>query len=271
MHTKIPLSTDIELPMLMRDGDTCAGKQTLMRHLSQSTASIVYKGLRQQIVDLSLKPGAELVEQKLAHEYGVSRTPVREVLVWLASEGLVEILRNRGAMVAPIRVESVRTAQFVREALEISVALAAAKNMTPRARMKLSHTIEEQELANTEGNAELFYKADEAMHFEIAQIAGLPLVWGYIEEAKIQMDRVRRLSLSQAQSFDKLIAQHRRIVAAIDANDAVAITDSLHAHLRQVLPDIDALRSNRPEFFDADKQDVSGQQVPHPAVAARSA
>jgi len=93
-----------------------------MRQLSQSTASIVYNGLRQQIVNLTLKPGTLLVEQKLAQEYGVSRTPVREGLVWLASEGLVEILRNRGAMVAPIRVDAVRTAQFVRESLEVSVA-----------------------------------------------------------------------------------------------------------------------------------------------------
>jgi len=85
-----------------------------MRNLSQSTASLVYQGLRQKIIDLTLKPGELLVEQKLAAEYGVSRTPVREVLVWLAGEGLVEILRNRGAMVAPIRVDAVRTAQFVR-------------------------------------------------------------------------------------------------------------------------------------------------------------
>ena len=63
-----------------------------MRNLSQSTASLVYQGLRQKIIDLTLKPGELLVEQKLAAEYGVSRTPVREVLVWLAGEGLVEIL-----------------------------------------------------------------------------------------------------------------------------------------------------------------------------------
>ena len=242
-----------------------------MRHLSQSTASVVYHGLRQNIIDLTLKPGALLVEQKLAEEYGVSRTPVREVLVWLASEGLVEILRNRGAMVAPIRVNAVRTAQFVRESLEVSVALAAARNMDSLSKLKLSHAIEEQELANTEGNAELFYRADEAMHFEIAQIAGLPLVWGYIEEAKIQMDRVRRLSLSQAQTFDKLIAQHRKIVAAIAANDPAKITSSLNEHLRQVLPDIDALRANRPEFFDEARQDRPTAHAPLRAAAVQSA
>lgn len=242
-----------------------------MRHLSQSTASLVYKGLRQRIIDLTLKPGALLVEQKLAEEYGVSRTPIREALVWLASEGLVEILRNRGAMVAPIRIEAVRTAQFVRESLEVSVAIAAAKKMDSLSKLKLSHTIEEQELANAEGNAELFYQADEAMHLEIAQIAGMPLVWGYIEEAKVQMDRVRRLSLSQAQSFDKLITQHRRVVTAIADNDPLEITDSLIEHLRQVLPDINALSTNRPEYFETGVRDrLAGHPAPRYA-AARSA
>lgn len=237
-------------------------KTAQMRHQPNSTASVVYSGLRQSILDLTLKPGTLLVEQKLAEEYGVSRTPVREVLVWLASEGLIEILRNRGAMVAPIRVEAVRTAQFVRESLETSVALTAAKNMTARGRLKLSHIIEEQELANAEGNAGMFYRADEAMHFEIAQIAGLPLVWGYIEEAKVQMDRVRRLSLSQAQSFDNLIAQHRRIVTAIAEDAPAEITESLNAHLRQVLPDIEALRANRPEYFDDDTSRPLSPQAP---------
>lgn len=221
-----------------------------MKLLSQSTASVVYTGLRRQITELALKPGELLVEQRLAKEFGVSRTPVREVLVWLASEGLVEISHNRGAMVAPIRVESVKTAQFVRESLEISVALKAAEHMSSLAELRLFHTIEEQELANREGNATLFYTSDEAMHLEIAKIAGLPLVWNYIEETKVQMDRVRRLSLSKANSFDRLIAQHRRIVTAIAANNAAQIQQNLREHLRQVLPDIDALRRSAPGYFD---------------------
>jgi len=203
-----------------------------------STATAVYEELRQQIIALTLKPRELLVEQKLAQDFGVSRTR------------LVEMSRNRGAMVAPIRVDAVRTAQFVRESLEISVALAAAKQMTALAELRLFHAIEEQELANSEGDAALFYRSDEAMHFEIARIAGLPLVWDYIEEAKVQMDRVRRLSLITAQSFDKLIIQHRAIVTAIAKNTPKQIKDNLQTHLRQVLPDIDALRDNHPEFFD---------------------
>ncbi|MGJ8616325.1 MAG: GntR family transcriptional regulator [Sulfitobacter sp.] len=209
----------------------------------------MYDELRSRIVNVALEPGEMLVEQKLASEFNVSRTPIREVLVRLASEGLVEILPSRGSMVAPIRVEAVKTAQFVRESLEISVALIAAQNMTSLAALRLRQAIEEQDLANREGNADLFYQADEAMHFKIAEVAGLPLVWSYTEEAKIQMDRVRRLSLIEAQSFDGLIAQHRDIVDAIANNQPDKIRKSLQEHLRQVLPDIETLRESRPEYF----------------------
>jgi DNA-binding GntR family transcriptional regulator len=239
-----------------------------MRQLAHSTASSVYAGLRQKIIELTLKPRDMLVEQKLAKEFGVSRTPIREALAMLASEGLVEISRNRGAIVAPIRVEAVRTAQFVRESLEISVAMAAATQMNSRTELKLFHAIEEQELANRESDAALFYGSDEAMHFELAKIAGLPLVWDYIAEAKVQMDRVRRLSLSRAQSFDRLIEQHRRIITAIARNDRPEIEASLKEHLRQVLPDIEALKQNQPDYFDdRDLQPIrhaiSGQAALH--------
>jgi len=85
------------------------------------------------------------------------------------------------------------------------------------------------------------------------------------------MDRVRRLSLSQAQTFDKLIAQHRKIVAAIAVNDPAKITSSLNEHLRQVLPDIDALRANRPEFFDEARQDRPTAHAPLRTAAVQSA
>jgi len=137
--------------------------------------------------------------------------------------------------------------------------------MNSRVELKLFHAIEEQQLANTENDAALFYTSDEAMHFELAKIAGRPLVWDYIAEAKVQMDRVRRLSLSRAQSFDRLIEQHRRIVTAIAANDTAEIEASLKEHLRQVLPDIEALRQSQPEYFDDDKDYAL---IPHTAMGS---
>ena len=213
-----------------------------------------YRTLKQRILSMSLLPRSSLGEQRLAAELNVSRTPIREALVRLAAEGLVELIPNRGAFVAPIRTDAVIAAQFVREALEVAIALRAAERITAHGELQLRQAIEEQRLAEREGRAGLFYRADEKMHRAIAGIAGQPLVWDHVLEAKVHLDRVRTLSLQDARSFPILIAQHEDIAAAIGARDADAIRRSLRTHLRQVLPDLAALKTEFPSYFQDEEQ-----------------
>lgn len=217
-----------------------------------ASPQLAYDLLRKQIISMEREPGSPLGEQKLATELNVSRTPVREGLVRLSSEGLVDLIPNKGAIVAPISAEAVRAAQFIRESLEISLALEASRKISAIGKLKLKQAIEEQKLAEQEGADRLFYKSDEKMHRAIAVIAGLPIVWRQIEDAKVQMDRVRRLNLRHADSFKELIAQHERIVTAICEADEDLIVTSLRQHLRMVLPDLEELKNSRPNFFSSE-------------------
>lgn len=210
--------------------------------------------LKRRILSMSLAPRSSLGEQRLAAELNVSRTPIREALVRLAAEGLVELIPNRGAFVAPIRTDAVIAAQFVRESLEVSVAMRAAERIDSYGELQLRQAIEEQRLAEREGRASLFYRADEQMHHVIADIAGLPLVWEHILEAKVHLDRVRNLSLQDARSFSTLIDQHESIVAAISAGDTDKIQENVRTHLRRVLPDLEALRNEFPNYFQDEEQ-----------------
>ena len=84
--------------------------------------------LEEDIVAGRLRPGQRLDEAGLAERFGVSRTPIREALLKLAEEGLVDIYPQHGSFVAPIRLTDVYDAQFVRESLECSaISLAAEK------------------------------------------------------------------------------------------------------------------------------------------------
>lgn len=221
-------------------------------HLSSSHR--IYITLKERIRAVEIAPRSSLEEQRIAEELGVSRTPVREGLVRLAAEGLVDLIPNRGAFVAPIRTEAVRAAQFIRESLEVALALEAANRIDAIGELRLRQAIEEQKLAELEGQYEVFYRSDERMHRTITEIAERPLVWSHIEEAKIQMDRVRRLNLMEVSSFAKLIDQHERIVGAICKNDRARITRTMKDHLRSVLPDLEALKVRHPEHFAADEE-----------------
>ena len=80
----------------------------------------VHANLRQRIITLQILPGSSLSENELAAELNVSRTPVREVLILLADEGLVEVFPQIGTFVSLVDPQRVRDAQFLREAVEVT-------------------------------------------------------------------------------------------------------------------------------------------------------
>ena len=81
-------------------------------------------------MSLRLKPGERIADAQLAQELGVSRTPVREAILQLADEGLVDVVPQHGTFVAPISLEAVREAQFVREALEVAALREVVERIT---------------------------------------------------------------------------------------------------------------------------------------------
>ena len=82
--------------------------QTLSRE-SDKPARPLYEELRHQIISMKIKPGADLDEKTLVEKFGVSRTPVRESLIRLSAEGLVEIRKNRGATVTALDLQTLQS------------------------------------------------------------------------------------------------------------------------------------------------------------------
>ncbi len=108
-----------------------------LRDTSPSLAQNVYESLKDSIVDFSLPPGTVLTESSLASKFNVSRTPVREALQLLSTEGLVEITPTKGARVAECSLEEVLEAYTVRELLEPYACRLAAERMSEDLLFKL--------------------------------------------------------------------------------------------------------------------------------------
>lgn len=221
------------------------------RHTHLPTSVHVYREIRSRILSLELAPNVHLGEQGLADDLNVSRTPIREALGRLSVEGLVEMYPRRGAVVAPIRLNAVRTAQFVRETLEAAIVRQAAERATPLGVFPLLQTIEEQKLAERENEPSLFYVADEKMHHQICVLAGQEAAWQLIEDAKTHMDRIRKLTL-QPRKISELIYDHEKIVGAVKRKDADLAEKRVRIHLRTILPGLEDLMEQFPEYFDMD-------------------
>ncbi|WP_407179368.1 GntR family transcriptional regulator [Bradyrhizobium sp. STM 3562] len=215
-----------------------------------TASSRIYAELREELVSLQRRPGEPISEAQIALSYGLSRTPVREAILKLADEGLVDIFPQSGIFVSRIPLGALPEAIIIRKALEETTARLAAERSTSSQVLKLRSILERQRECDAAGDRDGFHQADEAFHATIAEVAGHPGIWSLIQQVKVHVDRYRRLTLPQAGRMAQVIAEHVPILAAIEAHDASAARDAMESHLEHLLRDISVTHDINPEFFD---------------------
>ncbi len=159
---------------------------------------------------------------------------MREALLRLAQDGLVDIYPQSDSFVAQISLDQFEEAQFIREQLECGIIRRVSASIDRNSLAALRTLLNQQQDACDEGDLERFHELDEALHATLCTIAGRPGVWRLIQRSKAHTDRVRRLSLPIAEQVPRLIAQNRAIVEAAGRGSADAAEATLRAHLREV-------------------------------------
>lgn len=203
----------------------------------------IYAVLRRAIIDLSLPPDLPLVEQEVAAALQTSKTPVREAIIRLAREGLVEVKAKSGSYVTPISIERYLEACFVRMQLEVGcVRRLASRRISPADQVLMRAFIAEQEAAFAANDDARFFAADEAMHHGLFELAGLPGVWRTMNLAKAELDRVRHLKRRFGNRQRQLvIEEHKALIEAIIAGDPAAAERALLDNIGAVEEEIAAL------------------------------
>jgi DNA-binding GntR family transcriptional regulator len=206
-----------------------------------------------QILDMQLRPFQELSEARLAAEFGVSRTPVREAFARLARRGLVDIYPQRGTLVSPLSVQLIAKSRFIREALERPLARLAAEKLTPEIAVLMEREIALQRTFANLGDDQSFLRSDDGFHALIARAAGFETIWDDVREAKFHMDRIRRLSLLSHEHMHFIVGEHEEIFARLRAHDANGADESIKVHLISVMRELDLIREAHPEYFAKDR------------------
>ena len=216
-----------------------------------ATASArIYSDLRAELVSMERRPGEVISEAEIALSYGVSRTPVREAILKLSDEGLVEIFPQSGIFVSRIPLAALPEAIIIRKALEETTARLAAERATPSQILTLHSILERQREADAASDRDGFHQADETFHATIAEVARYPGIWTLILQVKVNVDRFRRLTLPQTGRMAQVIAEHAVILAAIEQREPEGARRAMGAHLERLLGDISATQHTNPEFFD---------------------
>jgi DNA-binding GntR family transcriptional regulator len=176
-------------------------------------------------------PGSALDEATLVEQHGVSRTPVREALIQLAAEGLIEIRPRRGAVVTSIGPTRLSEMFEVMAELEAMCARLAARRMTEAERAALLTAHQACEVARAQDDSDAYFYCNENFHAAI--YAGSHNTF-LIEQAQTLQRRLRpyrRLQLRVRNRMGVSFTEHQSVVQAITAGDAEAAALALRSHV----------------------------------------
>ena len=188
----------------------------------------VAERVRQQIFARELEPGSWLDEMKLCTEYGISRTPLREALKVLAAEGLVTMKLRRGAYVTEMSRDDVAQVYHLLALLESDAAGQVAKSATVLQRAELAglHAQLEKQVRHRDN----FFTVNERFHMALLQQAGNRWALQVVTDLRKVMKLNRHHSLFTSGRLAESLAEHRALMAAIEARDAAAASRLMRAH-----------------------------------------
>lgn len=187
--------------------------------------------IEERIVTGVYPPGTRLDEQELATSFGLSRTPVREALIQLASIGLVEIRPRRGAIVPEMSAERLYEMFEVMAELEAMCGRMAARRITPEEQLLLQQAHQACEAAKVAGDPATYYQLNEVFHRHIYEASHNT----FLTEQAIALHRrlrpYRRLQLRVRNRMNSSFNEHAEIVAAILAGDSELAGSKLQSHV----------------------------------------
>ncbi len=193
----------------------------------------VAEQLRQRIFRRELEPGSWIDELKIAEEFGISRTPLREALKVLAAEGLVTMKVRRGAYVTEMSEKDLRDVYHLLSLLESDAAGVVAERAT-EAQLKTLQDLH-AELEAAVADREKFFAINERFHMHLLEMADNRWRSQMVADLRKVMKLNRHNSLFKQGRIEDSLGEHRAILAAMVARDAKATAKAMQAHFAQGL------------------------------------
>ena len=224
----------------------------------RTAAAAIHALMRDDILSLRRAPGSQISEKDIAAAHGVSRTPVREALLRLADEGLVDIVSKSGTYVSRIPIGALGEAIAIRKVLEQFAVRAAVTHASRSQLMELRAIVARTQEAAEAGDQDLFHRADESFHETIAVAGRHPGVWALVRQVKLQVDRFRRLTLPLQGRMLLAVTEQSAIIDAIEARDGEAAAERLGGHIDRLTLNLGDLKLFNPDFFIDDRGHPQG-------------
>ncbi len=199
----------------------------------------VYTLLKGRILSQTLEPGQKVEVDQVATELGISRTPVKDALHRLTSDGLVVVLPRRGTFVARLDLTDLLELLDVRMALETYAVAAAVERVTPEQLREVRTLVESLEVdypadPRIHGEYDEFLARDRRFHLLLVSLAGNRKLVEYCENLHVEIQVARAYYRSGNLETDRVHAEHRAVLEAFERRDAEGAVQAIEYHLGRV-------------------------------------
>jgi DNA-binding GntR family transcriptional regulator len=215
----------------------------------RQAAPQVFERLRGMIISLQLPPGSPLSRAALAGQFGVSSTPIRDALMRLEEEGLVDVFPQYATVVSRVDVRLAQQAHFLRQALELEIVRVLAIGHDAALVAGLNQAIARQQQFAKAGDFEKFMIADNEFHAQLYAAADKADIWSLVKSRSGHIDRLRRLHLPSPGKAQDIVRHHRLIAKAIEAAAPDEAQKHLRTHLSGTLSELARIRARYPEYL----------------------
>ena len=222
---------------------------------NRSLRQQAYETIREAILILQLEPGQMVYETELSKSLDMSRTPIREAILSLVMEDLIEVLPQRGMKIALISGKKVEEMRFIREILEVNALRLVVENWNDSVNVyqsiadELRRCLDGQRQASKAGNIAEFLQTDELFHRRILEMAGNSTLLSVVSQMRAHLNRVRMLSLRLFQNVDSLISEHEALFNALQSREKDRAELILTLHLRRLSQDMLVVQGQFPAYF----------------------
>ena len=198
----------------------------------------VYSAIEDKILSGEYKAGEQITENRLSSELGVSRTPVREALMMLELNGLIDLIPNKGAVVRGISVDDLVDIYKIRIRLEGLAASLAAERISDDGIRQLEETVELSEFYISKNDCEKIKELDSTFHSCVYRFSGSRMLEKVLSELHRSIGSYRKRSLENPGRLERSVSEHREILEAIKSKDAEKADKLTALHVNAALQNL---------------------------------
>jgi len=196
-------------------------------------AKMAYQALRDSILSGDLVPGQIYNEMTLARELGISRTPVREALLELSSQGLVTYLPRKGVMVKHYTKRDVEEIFELRKAIELTALEKIARSSTLPVRSPLEKSLESQRRAWRRKDSDAYIRFDRSFHLMFCEMIGNRRFVAILENIRDLIHLMAVRALNREGRFEEVLREHEKVISSLRKGDAQSAKRAMDYHLER--------------------------------------